>query len=79
MAAAYGGCDLNVVGAFITIAVGGQGFLSPSLCANEADLCPNYAGILSGINGTLACIIGVLVPIAVSYLTPNVSGWIQAL
>lgn len=73
MAAAYGGCDLNVVGTFFTIAVGGQGFLSASLFINVMDLAPNYAGVLSGIIGVFGCCMGILVPNAVSFLTPNVS------
>lgn len=73
MAAAYGGCDLNVVGTFFTIAVGAQGFMSSSICLNVMDLCPNYAGMLSGVIGVFACCMGILVPIAVSFLTPNVS------
>lgn len=80
MAAAYGGCDLNVVGTFFTFAVGGQGFLAASLFVNAIDLCPNYAGMISGIVGIFGCCMGILVPIAVSFLTPNVSririgGW----
>lgn len=73
IAAAYGGCNVNIVGVLFTFAIGGRGFLSASIFLNAMDLCPNYAGILTGVIGSLACCVGALVPVAVSYLTPNVS------
>lgn len=73
LAAAYGGCNLSVVGSFFAITVGAQGFLSASLFLNAMDLCPNFAGVLTGIIGAIACCMGILVPVVVSYLTPNVS------
>lgn len=73
LAATYSGCDLTLVGLSFTIAVGAQGIIASSLILNPMDLSPNYAGTLSGIMGTFGCVMGIVVPIAVSQLTPNVS------
>lgn len=72
IAAVYSKCDLTLVGLFFTIAVGAQGFMSSSLLVNAMDLCPNYAGTLTGAMGTFGCSMGVLVPVVISFLTPNV-------
>lgn len=73
IAAAYAGCDITIVGAFFTIAVGAQGLNSASLTLNPMDLSPNYAGMLVGIIGTFSCCMGIIVPVMISYLAPNVS------
>lgn len=73
LAAAYGGCDVTLIGTFFTIAVGGKGLLSSSIYLISVDLSPNYAGLLTGIYKTFSCFMGILVPIVISQLTPNVS------
>lgn len=73
IAAAYAGCDITVVGTFFTIAVGAQGLNSASLTLNPMDLSPNYAGMLVGVIGTFSCCMGIVVPVAISRLAPNVS------
>lgn len=69
----YSKCDLILVGIFFTIGVGAQGFMSSSLLVNAMDLCPNYAGTVTGAMGSFGCFMGVLVPLVISFLTPNVS------
>lgn len=73
LAATYSGCDLTLVGISFIVAVGALGIISASLILNPMDLSTNYAGTLSGIMGTFGCLMGVVVPIAVSQMTPNVS------
>lgn len=72
LAAAYGGCDITLIGTFFTIAVGAKGLLSSSIYLISVDLSPNYAGILTGIYKTFSCFMGILVPLVISRLTPNV-------
>lgn len=72
LAATYSGCDLTMVGISFIVAVGALGIISASLILNPMDLTSNYAGTLSGIMGTFGCLMGIVVPIAVSQMTPNV-------
>lgn len=66
-------CDLTLVDISFNVAVGAQGIISAGLILNPIDLSPNYAGTLAGIMGTFGCLMGIVVPIIVSQLTPNVS------
>lgn len=72
-AAAYGGCDVSLIGTFFTVAVGAKGLLTSSIYLISVDLSPNYAGLLTGIYKTFSCFMGILVPLVISQLTPNVS------
>lgn len=73
LVAAYAGCDPMLVGASVAVAVGANGLETSSIMINSLDLSPNFAGMITGIIGTIACIMGVAVPIVVSFLTPNIS------
>lgn len=73
LAASYAGCDPMVVGLFLTTAVGAQGMQTSGEYINAVDLSPNYSGTLFGLFNTLTCVFGVLVPVFIGLLTPNVS------
>lgn len=73
LVAMYSGCDLVLIGASFTIAVGAMGALAASLLINPMDLSPNYAGTIFGVLGTFSDFMGVIAPNTASYLTPNVS------
>lgn len=72
MAAAYAGCDPIIVGTFLTIAVGAQGLQTSGQFVNPIDLSPNYSGTVFALYNGIGCIFGVLVPVFVGLLTPNV-------
>lgn len=73
IAAAYAGCDAMLVGAFFALAVGAQGLQTSSIMVNPLDLSPNYSGMITGITGAISCCMGVLVPVIIGILAPNVS------
>lgn len=62
-----------LVGAFFAVAVGAQGLQTSSIMVNPLDLSPNYSGMITGITGAISCCMGVLVPIIIGVLAPNVS------
>lgn len=72
LAAAYGGCDPMLIGAYFTIAVGSQGLQTAGDMVNPMDLSPNYSGTITALSSGAGCIMGVLVPVLIGLLTPNV-------
>lgn len=73
LGAAYAGCDPLMVGTLFAIAVGADGLEPSSIMINPLDLSPNFSGMICGITGSISCIMGIAVPVVISFLTPHVS------
>lgn len=71
IAASYSGCNEMMAVLFFAFSSGFAGF-SQSL-VNNIDLSPNYAPTISSIVNTCGSLMGILAPLAVGLLTPNVS------
>lgn len=72
VAASYAGCDRALVVALFTIAMGIMGTFYPGMKVNSLDLSPNYAGTLMALTNGIGAITGILTPIIVGYMTPDV-------
>ncbi|XP_041377316.1 sialin-like [Gigantopelta aegis] len=59
--------------ALLTIAVAFEGLCNSGYMVNTVDFAPRYAGVLFGINNTIATIPGMLAPLAIGGLTPHKS------
>ncbi|XP_063409935.1 sialin-like isoform X1 [Mytilus trossulus] len=57
--------------AFLSLAVGINGFCRAGYVVNHVDFGPKYAGVLYGITNSFATIPGMLAPIVAGQLTPN--------
>lgn len=73
MGASLVGCDQVSATVYFTLGMALMGFCYPSIRINALDLSPNYsASIMALVNG-LGCLSGMLSPLVVGLLTPNVS------
>lgn len=73
VAASYAECNKLLVVAFFLISVGFQGNYYCSTRVNGLDLSPNYAGSILAITNGSGAICGVMAPIFVGYMTPDVN------
>lgn len=69
--ASYSGCDRLQAILFFSFASGFAGLDNSRV--NNMDLSPNYAPTIIAIVNSLGSIMGIVAPIAVGQLTPNVS------
>lgn len=71
--ASYAGCDKVLVVFWFILALGFMGNYYCSLKIHSLDLSPNYAGSLSAITNGAGSIMGIVAPIFIGMMTPNVS------
>lgn len=69
--ASYSGCDRLMAILFFSFASGFAGLDNSRV--NNMDLSPNYAPTIIAIVNSCGSIMGILAPLAVGLLTPNVS------
>lgn len=69
--ASYSGCDRLQAILFFSFASGFAGLDNSRI--NSMDLSPNYTPTITAIVNTCGSIMGILAPMAVGLLTPNVS------
>lgn len=72
LAAAYAGCNALIVGVFFALSVGAQGVQTSCLLINPIDISPNYAATVTGFISGMGSSMGLLVPVMISFITPNV-------
>lgn len=77
LAAAYAGCNPMVIGLLFAISVGAQGVQISTMLINMIDVSPNYAASVSGVCSMQAGLMGLIVPVIIGFLTPNVSARIS--
>lgn len=66
------GCDRVLVVVMFTL---GMGLMGPFFCGvkpNCVDIAPNYAGIIMAIANGFGGLMGIIVPIVIGFLAPNV-------
>lgn len=73
LGASYAGCNAHLVGQMFAVSIAMQGLLTSSLYVIPTDLSPNYAGTISAMMYSIACITSIFSPIIIGYLAPNVS------
>lgn len=61
-----------MVGLFFTIAIGAQGLHTSCTFVNAMDLSPNFVGTISAMLYGLGSCMGIVVPIVVGLVAPNV-------
>lgn len=71
--ASFAECERGLVVALFALSMGSMGTFYPGLKVNAIDLSPNYSGSLMGITNGLGAITGMVGPIMVGVMTPNVS------
>lgn len=70
---AYVSHDVRWVVLLFAIATGAQGMQTSASYVNPVDLSPKFAGTISGMVSIACSALSVAVPIAIAFLTPNVS------
>lgn len=73
LAASYAGCNKVLVVILFTVAIGFTGAWVPGYGVNALDLSPNYAGSLSALANNLGSIAGIVAPVFIGMMAPNVS------
>jgi len=64
-------CDPVMVTVWLCVATGASAAISSSLCINQIDLAPNYAGTLMGITNTALNVMGFVAPMIVGKIVGN--------
>lgn len=73
IAASYAGCNALLVGCMLAIAVASQGVQISIIMINSIDLSPNFAATIAAVTTSMSASNGLIVPVIVGFLTPNVS------
>lgn len=73
LAASYAGCDKFFVVLWFILAIGFMGCYYSGLKVNSLDLSPNYAGSLAALTNGAGALTGIIAPVFVGKMTPNVS------
>lgn len=73
IATGYCGCGQEpLVIVLLTLGIGISGVQYAGFVVNYLDIAPTFAGPILGVGNTLSCIAGILCPLLVGSLTPNV-------
>jgi hypothetical protein len=73
VAIGYCGCGQDTLVIILLCAsIGISGFQYAGFVVNYLDICPQLAGFVLGIGNTLSCLAGLVSPILMGWLTPNV-------